>query len=405
MDLGFFPVSFTTFIGQGACPIPLFADRATAVSAICCTGLACPGNTIPTVCSFDCARAFTTFLADCHDVLAPIIGPDELRKYVAFGNLCTNLDVRSLVSAIHSSHCWYCGDRNVDADEECDAGDTTDECASSPCQNGGVCFDGQGGYTCQCVEGFYGSDCEQTVLRALICHDDEKADCDGHASCTHTGPGTHDCVCLFGYSGDGHTNSCIQQGATRCLADCTLEVHCPPLPQLTGATIALSNGNIAPSIATYTCDASGNPPVDGHATRTCQADGTWTGVAPTACATQCAFHLTDGPCTATGTVDGGSQCISRGYYTNSEACHFETTRAGTVTVKSFNTEASCDMIDITDSMFDGTYSGGPGNNQQGGLQPVDGEELRFEVTEVSTFYWHTDGSVLRAGWELCCDPA
>ena len=194
------------------------------MSGICCTGQACPGNTIPTVCSFDCARAFTTFLADCHDVLAPIIGPDDLRKYVEFGNLCTNLDVRSLVSAIHGSHCWYCGDGSVDDDEECNAGDVTDECASSPCQNGGVCFDGHGGYTCQCVEGFDGSDCEQTVPAIYLCHADYgETDCDGHATCTHTGPGTHDCVCLFGYSGDGH--SCAQQGMTRCLADCTLEVH------------------------------------------------------------------------------------------------------------------------------------------------------------------------------------
>ena len=218
------------------------------MSGICCTGQACPGNTIPTVCSFDCARAFTTFLADCHDVLAPIIGPDDLRKYVEFGNLCTNLDVRSLVSAIHGSHCWYCGDGSVDDDEECDAGDATDECASSPCQNGGVCFDGHGAYTCQCAEGFIGSDCEQIQPAVYLCHDDEKVDCDGHASCTHTGPGTHDCACLYGYSGDGHT--CALQGGTRCLADCTLEVSCPPLPPMDGATISLTNGNIAPSAAT-----------------------------------------------------------------------------------------------------------------------------------------------------------
>ena len=64
----------------------------------------------------------------------------------------------------------------------------------------------------------------------------------------HMGPGTHDCACLYGYSGDGHT--CALQGGTRCLADCTLEVSCPPLPPMDGATISLTNGNIAPSAAT-----------------------------------------------------------------------------------------------------------------------------------------------------------
>ena len=101
-------------------------------------------------------------------------------------------------------------------------------------------------------------------------------------TCTHTGPGTHDCACIYGYGGDGHT--CTQQGTTRCLPDCTLEVHCPALPEVEGATITLSNGNIAPSTATYTCDGGG-PPQDGDATRTCQADGSWSGTAPTSCCT------------------------------------------------------------------------------------------------------------------------
>ncbi len=288
MDL--YPSSMVTFVSQGACPIPLFVDRAARVSAICCADEACPGATIPAVCSFDCARAFTTFLSDCNEVLLPILGAAGMRKYTEFGNLCTNLDVRSLVTAIHESHCWYCGDGAVDEDEQCDAGDAADECESAPCQNGGVCFDGHGEYHCQCGEGFTGDTCEQEVAAAFFCHDDEHADCDSHASCTHTGPGTHECTCLYGYGGDGRT--CTEQGTTRCLADCTLEVHCPALPEVQGATIALSNGNIAPSTATYTCDG-GAAPSDGDATRTCQADGSWTGTAPTQC---CSALSSTGAC-------------------------------------------------------------------------------------------------------------
>ena len=43
-------------------------------------------------------------------------------RYESFSNLCTNLDVHSLVMALHTSHCWYCGDGQQDPDEECDGG-------------------------------------------------------------------------------------------------------------------------------------------------------------------------------------------------------------------------------------------------------------------------------------------
>eukprot|EP01046_Picozoa_sp_COSAG06_P037811 COSAG06_NODE_4303_length_4382_cov_1.437310_7_plen_186_part_00 len=50
---------------------------------------------------------------------------------------------------------------------------------------------------------------------------------------------------------------------------------------------------ISPSVATYTCDG-GNPPTDGDATRTCQEDGSWSGVAPTSCCAGIILH--DGTC-------------------------------------------------------------------------------------------------------------
>ena len=35
-----------------------------------------------------------------------------------------------------------------------------DECDSSPCENGGVCLDGQNAYQCDCLDGFLGTRCE-----------------------------------------------------------------------------------------------------------------------------------------------------------------------------------------------------------------------------------------------------
>ena len=34
------------------------------------------------------------------------------------------------------------------------------ECASNPCNNGGSCSDLVNGYTCECVEGYAGLDCD-----------------------------------------------------------------------------------------------------------------------------------------------------------------------------------------------------------------------------------------------------
>ena len=35
-----------------------------------------------------------------------------------------------------------------------------DECASNPCQNGATCIDGINAYTCNCVPGHAGDNCE-----------------------------------------------------------------------------------------------------------------------------------------------------------------------------------------------------------------------------------------------------
>ena len=42
-----------------------------------------------------------------------------------------------------------------------------DECSSTPCLNAGSCFDGINAYTCQCVDGYTGVNCETSKFLIL----------------------------------------------------------------------------------------------------------------------------------------------------------------------------------------------------------------------------------------------
>ena len=47
-----------------------------------------------------------------------------------------------------------------------------DECTTSPCQNGGNCTDQINGYTCNCLHGYDGTNCENGNIAVLfqICY-------------------------------------------------------------------------------------------------------------------------------------------------------------------------------------------------------------------------------------------
>ena len=42
-----------------------------------------------------------------------------------------------------------------------------DECAPNSCQNGGTCADAVNSYTCTCVAGYTGYDCETGKIKIL----------------------------------------------------------------------------------------------------------------------------------------------------------------------------------------------------------------------------------------------
>ena len=70
-----------------------------------------------------------------------------------------------------------------------------DECASSPCQNGGTCIDAVNSYTCNCDLGYSGDYCETNI--------DECASipCQNGGTCTD-GINSYTYICVPGHAGD-----------------------------------------------------------------------------------------------------------------------------------------------------------------------------------------------------------
>ncbi|KAL4232596.1 hypothetical protein ACF0H5_007286 [Mactra antiquata] len=75
-----------------------------------------------------------------------------------------------------------------------------DECATNPCQNGATCTDALGSYSCACVPGYEGGDCETNI--------DECATnpCQNGATCVD-GINTYTCNCVNGYDGGDCENN------------------------------------------------------------------------------------------------------------------------------------------------------------------------------------------------------
>jgi len=117
------------------------------------------------------------------------------------------------------------------------------ECANvtSPCQNGGTCFNEPGNYSCECPDGYTGKNCEVEI-------DECESDPCVHGECKSS-PGSYTCICDPGYTGtycqieidECDSNPCVEgdcvnrPGSYTCICDpgytgiqCELFEDCNP---------------------------------------------------------------------------------------------------------------------------------------------------------------------------------
>lgn len=90
--------------------------------------------------------------------------------------------------------------------EVCETND--DDCAPNVCANGGTCVDGIDAFTCECATGFEGATCETNPNNCPIANP-----CMNGGSCVD-GLGVYACDCAAGFGGDDCSATCSATGTT-----------------------------------------------------------------------------------------------------------------------------------------------------------------------------------------------
>ncbi|KAH8286857.1 hypothetical protein KR018_002895 [Drosophila ironensis] len=90
-----------------------------------------------------------------------------------------------------------------------------DECKSSPCKNGGTCYDAYKAFQCVCAAGWQGPTCEDDVNECFDLAGTDVAGCLNNGQCINT-PGSYRCNCRNGFTGAHcrvRRNSCLGSGS------------------------------------------------------------------------------------------------------------------------------------------------------------------------------------------------
>ena len=151
--------------------------------------------------------------------------------------------------------------------------------AATPCSGHGTCDDGIAGTgMCTCAEGWQGTDCAADVDECAT----GEANCDAHATCSNT-PGSFECGCDAGWSGDGVVCVDVDECATGA-APCDAHATCANTPGAFTCTCDAGWSGDGVSCADVDECAAGTDDCDVHATCTnapgsfsCACDGGWSG--------------------------------------------------------------------------------------------------------------------------------
>jgi hypothetical protein len=87
-------------------------------------------------------------------------------------------------------------------------------CASLPCQNGATCNNGINYYSCNCLPGFFGINCQEITKPCI------SVPCQNNGTCIDFKNGLYQCYCAPGYNGtncdkiknDCTSNPCLNHG-------------------------------------------------------------------------------------------------------------------------------------------------------------------------------------------------